>query len=117
MIFDTGTRNFDEIEGFSMLAGDDIVDLSGAAGGFNIDGGAGSDTPTGSAGSDTPTGSKTIDSGIEYDDTTGELTVDITLAATLTSVAGGLPPSVEVIFINAARAQETAVLIWRRGSF
>ena len=132
-----------------MLAGDDIVDLSGAAGGFDIDGGDGSDTLTGSAGSDTLTGgadadifalndlttadvisdytnateqvdltslvqltgTETIDSRVDYDDTTGELTVDTTLAATLTSDAGGLPPSVEVIFINAAGAQETAVLI------
>ncbi|WP_380057903.1 cadherin-like domain-containing protein [Falsihalocynthiibacter sp. SS001] len=43
------TSPYDEIEGFSMLGGDDLVDLSMASRGFSVDGGAGADNIIGSA--------------------------------------------------------------------
>nr|WP_253913372.1 cadherin-like domain-containing protein [Pseudoruegeria sp. HB172150] len=51
VIYDA-TRPYAEVEGFSMLAGDDLVDLSGATTGFTIDGGAGADTLIGTAQAD-----------------------------------------------------------------
>jgi hypothetical protein len=65
VIFDPATRDYAEIEGFSMLGGDDLVDLSLATNGFRLDmgdgndvaiGGAGNDIINGGAGADTLTG-------------------------------------------------------------
>ncbi|WP_380053902.1 hypothetical protein ACFE33_12380 [Falsihalocynthiibacter sp. SS001] len=49
------------VDGFEMLGGDDLVDLSAASRGFSVDGGAGNDIIIGSAYSDTMTGGEGAD--------------------------------------------------------
>ena len=52
VIFEAGVRDYAGIDAFSMLDGDDLVDLSAAATGFRIDMGAGDDRAIGGAGAD-----------------------------------------------------------------
>ncbi|MEM9393388.1 MAG: hypothetical protein AAGA38_06000 [Pseudomonadota bacterium] len=56
VVFDPAARDYSGIEGFSMLDGGDLVDLSLATIGFNVDLGAGDDAVLDSAGADTLTG-------------------------------------------------------------
>jgi len=55
-------------------------------------------------------GAETLASHVGYDDTTGQLSVDGSLAATVEASGGGFAAEVEVIFNNASGAQETAVI-------
>ncbi|MCV6825171.1 MULTISPECIES: Ig-like domain-containing protein [Halocynthiibacter] len=158
----SATRTYADVEAFSMLGGDDFVDLSAATTGFEVyggggddvligsnqsdilSGGTGSDTLTGGGGSDifeltdlqiadvitdyvSPTASATesdqIDltalvklSGseiptdrISYNSGSGDLQVDgVSVAAV--GAAAGFSDQVEVIFLDAQGAQQTAVL-------
>ncbi|MDP2582270.1 hypothetical protein Q8W37_20200 [Shimia thalassica] len=117
-------------------SGNDI--LIGGAGSDTLEGGAGTDvftiTDLGSAdlivdfeepvGLLFPTGvdqidltavvalnlGENLDDHVGYDNATGELTVDGSLAATVETGSGGFADEVEVIFANASGAQETAII-------
>ncbi|MEO9781027.1 MAG: hypothetical protein ABJH07_25670 [Sedimentitalea sp.] len=56
VVYDAVDRPYDAVEGFSLMGGDDFVDLSGSSAGYDVDGGDGNDTIIGSAGSDLLTG-------------------------------------------------------------
>ena len=150
-------RPYTDIEGFTLLGGDDLIDLSGAPNGFTVDGGTGNDvligssfadTLSGGLGADTLTGGTgadvfslgdltvadvitdytpgedTIDLSIlvrlsaaedvadrvDYAATTGGLEVDGITVAQLNAPGGALPPSVEIIFEDAAGQQQSAVI-------
>ncbi len=150
-------RPYTDIEGFTLLGGDDLIDLSGAPTGFTVDGGTGKDVVVGSSFADTlsgglgadtltggtgadvfslgdltvadvitdyTTGEDTIDLSIlvrlgaaedvadrvDYAATTGGLEVDGITVAQLNAPGGALPPSVEIIFEDAAGQQQSAVM-------
>lgn len=56
VVFDVTDRPYDAVEGFSLMGGDDFVDLSGSSAGYAVDGGDGNDVIIGSSGSDVLTG-------------------------------------------------------------
>ncbi len=53
---------------------------------------------------------ETLDDRVGYDPASGQLSVDGAHAATIEAAGGGFAAEVEVIFSNAAGAQETAVV-------
>ncbi|WP_233152341.1 hypothetical protein [Marinibacterium profundimaris] len=61
VVLDPSARPYAEVEGFSLLGGDDIVDLSAGSAGYSVDGGAGADRITGSAGDDLLSGGADAD--------------------------------------------------------
>jgi len=66
----SATSPYDQIEGFSLLGGDDFIDLSASSDGFTVDLGAGNDWAIGSDGADTITGgegSDTLEGGAGSD--------------------------------------------------
>ncbi len=71
VIYAPGVRDYAGIEAFSMLGGDDLVDLSAASTGFRIDMGAGDDRAIGGAGADT------LDGGAGADTLTGGAGSDV----------------------------------------
>ncbi|MGI1663870.1 hypothetical protein ACRDNQ_16650 [Palleronia sp. KMU-117] len=71
VIYEPGVRDYAGIEAFSMLGGDDLVDLSAASTGFRIDMGAGDDRAIGGAGADT------LDGGAGADTLTGGAGADV----------------------------------------
>ncbi|MBK0328005.1 hypothetical protein I5535_11965 [Rhodobacteraceae bacterium F11138] len=62
VVFDSADRPYDAVEGFSLMEGDDYIDLSGSTAGYSVDGGAGNDQITGSGGNDVLTGGEGSDS-------------------------------------------------------
>jgi hypothetical protein len=70
VIYDAIDRPYTQIEGFSLLGGDDFIDLSGGGFGYSIDGGSGADRIIGSTGANViigGTGADTLTGGAGND--------------------------------------------------
>jgi len=75
VIFDAATRPYVDIDGFDMGGGDDLVDMSGATAGFELDMGTGADVAIGGLGDDR------IDGGEGSDTLTGGGGADVFVLA------------------------------------
>jgi Ca2+-binding RTX toxin-like protein len=82
-------RPYDGIAGFTLGAGDDLIDLSGAARGFTADGGAGDDVLIGSAFDDTLTGGEGADTLTGGDGDDVFALTGLTVADVITDYTGG----------------------------